>query len=51
MALTREAGKNGKLATLLAEAGISSIEVRRGATGRGESWHIDAPRFTTDAYV
>lgn len=28
MALTREAGKNGKLATLLAEAGISSVEVR-----------------------
>ena len=28
VALTREAGKNGKLATLLAEAGISSVEVR-----------------------
>lgn len=28
MALTREAGKNGKLAKLLAEAGISSVEVR-----------------------
>lgn len=28
MALTREAGKNGKLASLLEEAGISSVEVR-----------------------
>lgn len=36
MALTREAGKNGKLAKLLADAGIANVEVSLGSGLSGE---------------
>lgn len=44
MALTREAGKNGKLAALLAEAGISSVEVRWEMGGAQEGEGNDRKR-------
>lgn len=51
MALTREAGKNEKLAALLSEAGISTVEVRletRPDSVKINPWHIkNAPQFTT----
>lgn len=52
MALTREAGKNGKLATLLTEAGIASVEVRlETQSHRVRRTMVHAPYSSTDAFV